>query len=111
MTNAEIIMNAQMELMENGIIKGTGRMVEAVITDADGNETRQMVEEPEAIHTFQVWKQLGYQVKKGQKAKATFSIWKYVKPKKKEENQEEPEAKMFMTKASFFTIDQTEKIA
>ena len=111
MTNAEIITNAQIQLMEDGIIKGTGRMIEALITDKDGNETRKMIEEPEAIHTYGGWKELGYQVKKGEKAKASFTIWKYVKPKKKDENQEEPESRMFMTKASFFTIDQTEKIA
>jgi hypothetical protein len=111
MTNAEIIMNEQIKLMEDGIIKGTGRMMEAVITDADGNETKQMIEEPEAIHTYATWKELGYQVKKGQKAKATFTIWKYVKGKKKDENEEEPEAKMFMTTAHFFTFDQVEKIA
>ena len=111
MTNAQIIMNQSIELMENGIIKGTGRMFEMVITDAEGNEEKKLVEEPETIHTYQVWKELGYQVKKGEKAKASFTIWKYVKGKKKEESDEEPEAKMFMTKASFFTIDQTEKIA
>ena len=111
MTNAEIIMNQSIELMEQGIIKGTGRMFEAIITDAEGNEEKRMVEEPEAIHTYQAWKQLGYQVKKGEKAKASFTIWKYVKGKKKEETEEEPEAKMFMTKASFFTLEQVEKIA
>lgn len=111
MTNAEIIYNAQMQLMEEGVIKGTGRMMKALITDAEGNETEQLVAEPEAIHTYGGWKELGYQVKKGEKAKASFTIWKYVKPKKKDENEEEPESRMFMTKASFFTIDQTEKIA
>lgn len=111
MTNAQIIMNESIRLMEEGIIKGTGRMFEAVIVDAEGNETKKMVEEPEAIHTYAIWKQLGYQVKKGQKAKASFTIWKYVEGKKKDENEEEPESKMFMKKASFFTIDQVEKIA
>jgi hypothetical protein len=111
MTNAQIIMNESINLLENGIIKGTGRMLEAVIVDKDGNETKKMIEEPEAIHTYAAWKQLGYQVKKGEKAKASFTIWKYVKPKKKDESQEEPESRMFMTKASFFTIEQTEKIA
>lgn len=110
MTNAQIIMNQSIELLEEGIIKGTGRMLEAVIIDKDGNEEKKMVEEPEAIHTYQVWKELGFQVKKGQKAKASFSIWKYVKGKKQEESDEEPEAKMFLTKAHFFTIDQTEPI-
>lgn len=110
MTNAQIIMNESIRLMDEGIIKGTGRMFEAVIVDADGNESKQMVEEPEAIHTYAIWKQLGYQVKKGQKAKASFTIWKYVEGKKKED-EEEAESKMFMKKASFFTIDQVEKIA
>jgi hypothetical protein len=110
MTNAQIIFNTQMDLLEQGIIKGTGRMMEAVILDKDGNEEKKMVEEPEAIHTYAIWKQLGYQVMKGQKAKASILIWKYVEGKKQEEQQEEPDSKMFMKKAHFFTIDQVEKI-
>ena len=108
MTNAQIIFNAQLELMENKIIKGTGRMMEAMILDAEGNEQKTMVEEPEAIHTFQTWKALGYQVKKGEKSKVSLMIWKYVENKKKDD--EEKESKMFMKKSHFFTIDQTEKI-
>ena len=111
MTNAQIIMNESINLLENGIIKGTGRMLEAVIVDKDGNETKKMVEEPEAIHTYAAWKQLGYQVKKGEKAKASFIIWKHVAGKKKEESEEQEESKMFMKKAHFFTIGQVEKIA
>lgn len=111
MTNAQIIMNESINLLENGIIKGTGRMLEAVIVDKDGNETKKMVEEPEAIHTYAAWKQLGYQVKKGEKAKASFIIWKHVAGKKKEESEEQEESKMFMKKAHFFTIDQVEKIS
>lgn len=111
MTNAQIIMNESINLLEAGIIKGTGRMLEAVIVDKNGNETKKLVEEPEAIHTYATWKQLGYQVKKGQKAKASFLIWKYVEGKKQEESEEEPDSKMFMKKAHFFTMDQVEKIA
>mgnify|MGYP003299661230 CR=1 FL=1 len=112
MTNAQIIFQNSLELMEAGIIKGTGRMFEAVIVDKDGNETKQMVEEPEAIHTYAIWKQLGFQVKKGEKAKASFTIWKYVEGKKQEEeSDEQPDSKMFMKKAHFFTIEQVEKIA
>ena len=110
MTNAQIIMNESINLLENGIIKGTGRMLEALIVDKDGNETRKIVEEPEAIHTYAVWKKLGFQVKKGEKAKASFVIWKCVSGKKEEESDEQPENKMFMKKAHFFTIDQVEKI-
>lgn len=111
MTNAQIIFQESLNLMENGVIKGTGRMFEAVVVDKDGNETKQMVEEPEAIHTYATWKSLGYQVKKGEKAKASFTIWKYTEGKKQEESDEEPEGKMFMKKAHFFTMDQVEKIA
>lgn len=112
MTNAQIIMNESINLLENGIIKGTGRMLEAIIVDKDGNETKKMVEEPEAIHTYATWKNLGFQVKKGEKAKASFVIWKCVAGKKQdEESDEQPENKMFMKKAHFFTLDQVEKIA
>lgn len=110
MTNAQIILNAQIELLEAGIIKGTGRMMEAILTDKDGNEERKLIEEPEAIHTYAIWQQLGYQVKKGEKAKTSVMIWKYVEGKKNEEKNEEDESKMFMKKAHFFTIDQVEKI-
>lgn len=111
MTNAQIIFNESITLLENGIIKGTGRMLEAIVTDKDGNEEKKLIEEPEAIHTYATWKSLGYQVKKGEKAKASFLIWKYVKGAKQEESDEEPEARMFMKKAHFFTIEQVEKIA
>lgn len=111
MTNAQIIFQTSLELMEEGVIKGTGRMMEATIIDGEGNEVKQMVEEPEAIHTYATWKSLGYQVKKGEKATASFTIWKYVEGKKQEESDEEPNSKMFMKKAHFFTIDQVEKIA
>ena len=103
-------MNESINLLEAGIIKGTGRMFKATVVDADGNETEKLVEEPEAIHTYATWKQLGYQVKKGQKAKASFTIWKHVAGKKNEETGEESESKMFMKKASFFTFEQVEKI-
>ena len=111
MTNAQIIMNESIRLLEEGIIKGTGRFLEMVCIDKDGNEEKKMVEEPEPIHTYAAWKQLGYQVKKGQKAKASFTIWKFAEGKKEEESDEEPESKMFMKKSHFFTFDQVEKIA
>ena len=110
MTNAQIIMNESLRLMDEGIIKGTGRMFEATILDGEGNEVKTMLEEPEAIHTYQIWKDLGRQVKKGQKAITTIVIWKHVNGKKNEETGEEGEAKMFMKKSSFFTIEQTEPI-
>lgn len=72
MTNDEIIMKASFELMKDGKIGTSGRTL--IKVDKDGNETE--VPEPEAIHTFQYWKQFGYSVKKGQKAVAAIQIWK-----------------------------------
>ena len=87
MTNAQIIFNESMELMKAGIIGTTGRTF--VFEDADGNKKE--IQEPEPLHTFAKWKELGYSVKKGEHAKASLM-------------------KMFMKKAFFFTFDQVEKI-
>lgn len=113
MTNAQIIFNQSMELMKAGIIGTTGRSF--TYEDTDGN--KHTIEEPEPLHTFQKWKELGYIVKKGEHAKAAFTIWKAGKGKKEAEaaadadGDNTPEGvKMFMKKAFFFTFDQVEKI-
>lgn len=88
MTNEQIIYEHALELVEEGKIR-----------EIDGM--------PEAIHTFQHWKTLGYAVKKGEKAIAQFYIWKCVS--KKAENSEEmteEQKRMFMKKASFFSDSQ-----
>ncbi len=109
MTNAQIIFNESIKLMESGIIRGTGKFMESIITDEDGNEKKETFELPEEIHTFAAWKELGRSVKKGQKAKAAFTIWKHTsRTVKDEDGNEEEKANMFMKKAFFFTIDQTE---
>lgn len=105
MTNAQIILNNSISLMEQGILKGSG--IFGTIEDENGNKTE--IELPEVIHTYAAWKSIGYQVKKGQKAKAAFTIWKYTESKKNDE--EEAEGKMFMKLSHFFTKDQVEKIA
>lgn len=116
MTNAEIIEKAANELMEAGIIKGSGNFISAVVVNKDGTETETTIETPEAIHTFATWKALGYSVKKGEHAKASFPIWKYKAGKEAVEATETEEAKeatpshMFMTKAFFFTFDQVQPI-
>lgn len=106
MTNAMIIHNAQMSLMENGIISGTGNTIE--FEDAEGNAIE--CEEPEAIHTYNAWKKLGFQVQKGEKAIAAFPVWTYKSGKIDEETGEEGQAKMFMKKASFFKASQVAPI-
>ena len=93
--------------MELGIIGSTGRKF--VLTNEDG-EKKEMLE-PECIHTYAKWKALGRQVKKGEKCVASFIIWKHTTKKKETESEdEEPQRKMFMTKASFFRECQTEAI-
>lgn len=107
MTNAMIILNESVELMENGVLSGTGEFVE--VEDADGNKKR--LEMPEEIHTFSAWKSMGYSVKKGEKAIAKFDIWKHTSKTVTDENGEETEkSKMFMKTAAFFKRSQVEKI-
>lgn len=102
MTNAQIILTESVKLMEAGILKGTGEIMTIELDDG----TRKQLEIPEPIHTYAAWKSLGYQVIKGQKAIASFTIWKHVgartKTDKKTGEETEQKAKMFLKKASFF---------
>lgn len=119
MTNAMIILNESVKLMESGVIKGTGQFVE--VEDADGNKKR--LEIPEEIHTFAAWKSMGYSVKKGEHAVAKFAIWKHTAKMldtntgnaetdkmNAEINDKGGMQNMFMKVAAFFTADQVEKI-
>lgn len=107
MSNAMIILLESVKLMEEGIIGCTGEKM--TIEDQNG---KREIDMPESIHTYQRWKSLGYQVKKGQKAKAQFPIWKYTSKKDKEMSEEEAQANgyCFLKTASFFTKEQVEKI-
>ena len=110
MTNQQIIFDEAFRLMNEGKIGSTGRTIE--VLHADGTTT--LEPEPEALHTFAMWKKLGRQVKKGQKAITELIIWKN-KPQQVEvetDNGTETEEinRMFMKKAFFFTAGQTEKI-
>ena len=103
MTNEQIIFNDSVELMKRGQIGKTGRQFEA--EDATGNQT--MLDDAEAIHTFQKWKAKGFCVKKGEKAVAQFYIWKCVaKETENSEGMTEEQKRMFMKKASFFSASQ-----
>lgn len=108
MTNAQIIFNASVQLMNDGVIKGTGRIFQ--FEDESGNIHE--LEEPEALHTYAAWQEIGRQVKKGEKAKAAITIWKqgksYTTTNKETGAEEEKEGRMFMKNAYFFTFDQTE---
>ena len=75
-TNEQIIFEAALDLMERGLIKSTGRTITIEINDQEME-----VPEPEPIHTFAAWKELGYSVKKGEHAVASIIIWKHVASK------------------------------
>ena len=93
MTNAGIILAHSMELVKEGKL--------ALIDNF-----------PEPIHTFQIWKKLGYSVKKGEKAIAKFPIWKYTTKSVEDEDTGEitEDSSMFMKTAAFFKFSQVEKL-
>jgi hypothetical protein len=105
MTNEQIILFNRIQLMKDGVIGTTGNQI--CIEDEEGN--KEVIYEPEQIHTFMEWKRRGFSVKKGEKAIAQFTIWKHVTKKAKAEN-EEDEEKMFMKQAFFFSAEQVEAI-
>lgn len=112
MTNAEIILEQSIRLMEQGILKGTGEKLTYTVTNAEGVEEVREAELPEEIHTFAAWKQKGFSVKKGEHAVASFLIWKYSDKKVGEVDGEEVEdGRMFLKKSHFFTRAQVEPIA
>lgn len=100
MTNAMIILENSLRLMDEGILKGSGEMMTYKVITDNGEEERE-VEMPEPIHTFSV--------KKGEHAIASFVIWKYSDRKVGEVDGEEVEdGRMFLKKAHFFTAAQVE---
>jgi len=112
MTNDQIILNNRIFLMEEGVLKGTGEIF--LYEDESG---KREIEIPEEIHTFQVWKDLGYMVKKGEHSIARFPIWhkagKNMRDKKDDEDVDEEDLKrrkFYMKTAFFFKADQVEKM-
>lgn len=114
MTNAQIIFNQSIALMEQGIISGTGETMIGV--DSKGNPVS--FEMPEPIHTYKTWQSLGYQVRKGEKAIAKFAIWKFIGGGKSEKAESEEDATetvttgkkpMIMKVSAFFKASQVEK--
>ena len=106
-TNAMIILNAQMELMAQGKIGTTGRVIRVEFAEGERE-----IPEPEEIHTFAHWKECGYSVKKGEHAIAAFPIWKYTsKAAGASEEEAQEKGYCFMKKAFWFTQKQVDKIA
>lgn len=108
MTNKMIILLERIKLMEQGILKGTG--VKITVDNEDG--TKKELDVPEEIHTYQTWKAMGYQVKKGSKAVAQFPIWKHTSKQLDElddEGNPKEKTNMFMKVSSWFTREQVEE--
>ncbi len=110
MTNAEIIFQNRVFLMEQGEIQGIpGTSI--TVKDDDGERTVMI---PEEIRSYNDWRKAGRQVKKGEHAVAKFQIWMPKKGKAKAEDDEEGKAeadapKGFYKKMTFFfTEGQTE---
>lgn len=97
MTNATIIFNESCRLMEDGKIGTTGRVIEVEM--ADGSVIK--MNEPEPIHTYKKWQELGFQVDKGQKKVADIMIWKSCKGKANDDEDGEETMNMYLRKAFF----------
>lgn len=82
MNNAQIIFNESIALMKDGIIGTTGRQI-TIEYEKDGEKVKEVINEPEPIHTYKEWQKAGFQVQKGQKAIAKFTIWMFADKKKK----------------------------
>lgn len=93
MTNAEIIFIESMELVKEGKLQ--------LVNDL-----------PEPIHTFAKWKSMGYNVKKGEKAIAKITIWKYSQRTRIDDAGNEIDvSKCFPKTSAFFKTSQVEKVA
>jgi len=79
MTNADIILTESIRLSESGKIGTTGRMI---TIETDSGAVRE-IPEPEAIHTYDEWKRMGLQVRRGEHAVAAFPIWVLNRKKEK----------------------------
>ncbi len=100
MTNEQIIFKERCRLLKEGKIRSSGKMMEV----EDENGEIEQIPEPIQIHTYKVWKDCGFTVKKGEHAVAAFDIWKHGRRKKDNESEEI----LFKSKAFFFSADQVE---
>lgn len=109
MTNCQIITAERLRLMDEGRLQPTGRRFMAIIVK-NGEKVELELDEPEEIHTFKAWRDMGYGVKKGEKAVARFAIWKYAeRVTEGDDGEEQAEKRMFMKEACFFAQHQVER--
>ena len=78
------------------------------LTDEEASALIQSGKFP-VYHTYEHWKSLGFQVKKGEHADMKLTIWKQGKAKTADDGSTIP-GRMFMKTAAFFGTGQVEKI-
>ncbi len=107
MTNSAIILEHKLLLYKEGKLKGTGRML--CYTDNEGMEHE--MPEIEDIHTYARWKELGFVVRRGEKAIAKFPIWKYTsRTIETDDGDEKENASMWMKNSAFFSASQVDPL-
>lgn len=67
------------------------------------------------LHTYETWKKLGYQVRRGEKSQHKIPVWKPSTKKVEVENddgttEERNNGRFFIKVSAFFTQDQVERI-
>ena len=72
MKNETIILEKRLELMEEGIIRSTGELIDYQLPSGEWIK----VPEPIQIHTLKQWDNLHYSLNNGEKPIATLRIWK-----------------------------------
>ena len=63
------------------------------------------------MYTWGVWRNLGYQVKKGEKCRHRVALYKHTTKKIEQDGQERTVGRCFVKTANLFTSEQVEKIA
>lgn len=63
------------------------------------------------LHTYQEWKRMGYQVKQGEHARISVTLWKYRRETVEINGEEYESGDCYRALAHLFTADQVEKAA
>ena len=63
------------------------------------------------LHTWGVWHNMGYQVKKGEKCRHRVALYKHTEKTIEQDGQERTVGRCFYKTANLFTSEQVEKIA
>lgn len=93
-------------LCEKGVTMTNAQIILAYMVQHD------LDPETTILHTYETWKKLGFQVKRGEKSQHKITIWKYSSKKIESEDSDDEEktvGRCFPKLSAFFTQDQVEK--